>query len=848
MSFNLKDRVGSSRYTGLETAPPRAPLPNAVVVEPHHPYHPEDAGSSCGSAPSPRNSTSPRRSAQCRLQPASLEPAQTVVRNWDLDGDGVLSQPELVAAAQKLQSRERQVRSLKCIAVTAALALLGLMAAFFATVLAGTEIAKDMKPNTNGVLLDKRTLAPVATGQATVSHDVRSLVDAPQAVLQELKYVTLSTGGRLEHFRIDGWTLHTDAASGGNLLVVYTPRGVAIEISRDAVKLVALDPIAEGQKLTSGDSKFAVLDTTSTTSGGVAGSTATSTTSVSSGSTLAWTCAGYSPPVLPALSAAQWQSWGAGFQFPGDGSVVVSAGPATNFWDVAVLRAGVWLYPGFQYTLAFRASGSGALTAKAGWSHDPYLAHAETRFTGLTATPQLYRMTFTVTAGQPDNSANSVAFFFGHNAGTFTLSGVCIWATACQSSQTCFPTSTTTASASASSTSGTPTTAPASSRPKPSPSSFANLRGVAYGPWVNQYAQWPSAGMSGDLQLLWNAGVRAIRTYGSDSYNDLDKVPQAAYALGMTVFPSAALTCPLIPLAGNPARPCKPYQSCLALSSGGACPVGTTYNPTVCSAAGGGGPCDASAGACVPRDQSTAVCPAGTNDEELIQLNNAVSRAKQTSGVVIVGNEVLLNPSSPGGLNSTGLLLQLQWIRRQFGADVVLAYADSWYSVANPDGDTDGTAVTLTRAERQLLAAAVDVVLVHVYPFWDNCYGNWSHFTGDLASDMTLFVDYVEMRYTATKQMYPSNVVLLGETGHPSGGTASCAGGAVANRYNTVAAQQEFLRQLALRTALRGFLFEAFDEPWKGGAAHVESNWGVYYSTRAAKPNLPAQLASWLSK
>lgn len=795
MSFNLKDRVGSSRYTGLETAP----VPNVVVERPADPEE-------CSARPSPRRS----------VQRPSIVEAQSVVRAWDLDGDGVISPPELMAAARTLQSREKQVRSWRCLAGVAAIVGVLVLGCLFATVLAGNEIAKDMKPNESGVLLDKRTLAPVATGQATVSHDVRSLVDAPQHVLQELKYITLSTGGRLEHFRIDGWTLQTSSA-GDTSLTVYTPRGVSIEITRSDVKLYAFDPLFSGQKLTS--DKFALLDTST----GTAGSTSTSSTTTA----LSWTCTGYNTPVLPALSSTQWAYWGGGFQFPGDGSIIVSAGlAANNFWDITVLKDGIWLYPGFQYTLVFKASGTGFMTAKAGWNHDPYLAHVETKF-AVTSTPQQFQMTFTVTYTQSDNFANSIAFFFGHNTGTFTVSGVCIWATACQSSQTCLPPP-----------SGSPTSAPASTRPDPK--TFANLRGVAYGPWVSQYAQWSSVGMSGDLQLLWNSGVRAIRTYGSDSYNDLDKVPQAAYALGMKVFTAAALTCPIIPLGGAPARPCKPWQSCLALNSAGSCPYGTSFSSSCPSSS----PCDASAGSCVPRDQS--VCPVGTNDEELIQLNNAVQRAKQTSGVVIVGNEVLLH-TFPGALNSTGLITQMQWIRQQFGSEVAIAYADSWYGSANPDGDTDGNPATLTASERQQLASAVDILLVHIYPFWDNCYGNWSHFTGDLIADMKIFVDYVEMRFLATKQLYPNTVVLLGETGHPSGGSASCVDNVVGNKYNTVSAQSEFLKQLSTRATLRGFLFEAFDEPWKGGSDHVESNWGVFYSTRTAKPNLLPQLSSWLS-
>ncbi len=198
--------------------------------------------------------------------------------------------------------------------------------------------------------------------------------------------------------------------------------------------------------------------------------------------------------------------------------------------------------------------------------------------------------------------------------------------------------------------------------------------------------------------------------------------------------------------------------------------------------------------------------PAG-NTQQVQRLIAIGEAGYPTTRGLIVGNEVRLFNRLPLAA-LTGFVHQ---VRAATGLPV--ATAEPWH--------------IWTGAEGSNLAAAVDVLLVHVHPYWE----------GVPASQAAA---YVTQRWSEVVGRHPHKPVWIGETGWPTAGPANGAA------LPGVAEQRLFLRSfaaLARERGIRWFAFEAFDEPWKteGG---VGPHWGLMTTDRALKP----PLAEWLAE
>lgn len=122
------------------------------------------------------------------------------------------------------------------------------------------------------------------------------------------------------------------------------------------------------------------------------------------------------------------------------------------------------------------------------------------------------------------------------------------------------------------------------------------------------------------------------------------------------------------------------------------------------------------------------------------------------------------------------------------------------------------------------LAACMDVLLVHIHPYWD-------------CQSPAQAAAYITARYNELKTLYPTKRVILGEVGYPSAGPAPAGcPAALPSPQGQAQVVQEFLAW-AHANAVEYFFFEAFDEPWKcTGGEGVECHWGAYTTTRAPKP------------
>lgn len=122
------------------------------------------------------------------------------------------------------------------------------------------------------------------------------------------------------------------------------------------------------------------------------------------------------------------------------------------------------------------------------------------------------------------------------------------------------------------------------------------------------------------------------------------------------------------------------------------------------------------------------------------------------------------------------------------------------------------------------LAAELDFLSVHTYPVWE-------YFTIDSA------LDYTKQNYHAVAERYPHKPVVITEAGWP---TVSNGRG-IEPHNASEALQSDYCQQLmawSRAEQILTFIFEAFDEPWKGSPDPLEpeKHWGLFYLDRTPKP------------
>lgn len=185
------------------------------------------------------------------------------------------------------------------------------------------------------------------------------------------------------------------------------------------------------------------------------------------------------------------------------------------------------------------------------------------------------------------------------------------------------------------------------------------------------------------------------------------------------------------------------------------------------------------------------------------EIGNLVAAAKAgTVDLAIVGNEVLL----VGSQSEDALIAYIKSVRSQIPASVPVTYVDTWRTIiAHPN-----------------VVAAVDVVAVNIYPFWDG-----------VPLDQALSA--LQAAYAATVQAANGKPVIIAETGWPSSASGTSVGAvpSPANEATYFSAVEAWARgsNIAL------FYFEAYDEAWKANSGDY-SSWGIWDWTRTLKPGM----------
>ncbi len=121
------------------------------------------------------------------------------------------------------------------------------------------------------------------------------------------------------------------------------------------------------------------------------------------------------------------------------------------------------------------------------------------------------------------------------------------------------------------------------------------------------------------------------------------------------------------------------------------------------------------------------------------------------------------------------------------------------------------------------VANAVDLISIHTYPVWIG---------KDIEDGLSTSID--DFQRIATK--YPNTTCIITETGWPT----KSNGRGIKIENATVQNQKRFIEEIqqwSEENEILVFLFEAFDEPWKGAfdPEEPEKNWGIYTVSRTRK-------------
>lgn len=139
------------------------------------------------------------------------------------------------------------------------------------------------------------------------------------------------------------------------------------------------------------------------------------------------------------------------------------------------------------------------------------------------------------------------------------------------------------------------------------------------------------------------------------------------------------------------------------------------------------------------------------------------------------------------------------------------------------------------KPESKTVADEIDFIVTHIYPLWNG-------------KTLDNSIDWLNNVYfNDVKKKHSDKVLVLGEIGWATNYNKEKIGpgeqGSLVKAEVSYKAQEKFLLKLnkwVNTNKVTTFLFEAFDEPWKGGGENtgpneIEKNWGVFYENRKPK-------------
>jgi exo-beta-1,3-glucanase (GH17 family) len=214
--------------------------------------------------------------------------------------------------------------------------------------------------------------------------------------------------------------------------------------------------------------------------------------------------------------------------------------------------------------------------------------------------------------------------------------------------------------------------------------------------------------------------------------------------------------------------------------------------------------------------------------ENLEQINRGIALANQYPVEVIainVGNES-----------------QVEWSWHHMEMDVLIQYIRMVRQNTKQPITTSDDYNFWNKPKSQTVSDEIDFIALHAYALWN----------GQLLDYAMTWTDSV---FKDIKSRHPHQDIALTETGWATTYNPTKMGpgeqGSLIKGKVGVAEQQQFITEFwvwAEANKVTTFLFEAFDEPWKGGGEQsgpdeVEKHWGIFYEDRSPKQSFINYLA-----
>jgi len=121
------------------------------------------------------------------------------------------------------------------------------------------------------------------------------------------------------------------------------------------------------------------------------------------------------------------------------------------------------------------------------------------------------------------------------------------------------------------------------------------------------------------------------------------------------------------------------------------------------------------------------------------------------------------------------------------------------------------------------LGEQLDFISIHTYPVWEN-------------KTVHEALEYTKQNYNAVQEAYPNKQIVITEAGWAT----KSNGRGINPEHVNEAFQKEYIEQLMQwceEEKILTYVFEAFDENWKGSqeALEPEKHWGLYFANRKPK-------------
>lgn len=210
----------------------------------------------------------------------------------------------------------------------------------------------------------------------------------------------------------------------------------------------------------------------------------------------------------------------------------------------------------------------------------------------------------------------------------------------------------------------------------------------------------------------------------------------------------------------------------------------------------------------------------GTKEENITNVLRAIELANEYSDIIIavnVGNETQVFWSWHK-MNTDNLVRYIRTVRNNITLPVTTADDYNFWN----------------KPESKAVAAELDFIVTHIYPLWNG-------------KTLEEAIPWLDENYNFVKDFHPDKQIVLGEIGWATVYNAEKKGdgeqGSLIKGDVSIETQGKFLVKLdnwLTTNQVTTFLFEAFDEPWKGGGKNtgpneIEKNWGVFYEDRTPK-------------